>query len=65
VFRRFRNFSFYPSITSTGLERTYDSIETEKPFKEKRRKKKYWKKKEENWRKKFRARSRLDKIEEI
>jgi hypothetical protein len=26
---------------------------------------KYWKKKKENWRKKFRARSRLDKIEEI
>jgi hypothetical protein len=38
--RRFRNFSFYPSITSTGLVRAYDSLETEKRFKEKRRKKK-------------------------
>jgi hypothetical protein len=62
---RFRNFSFYPSITSTGLVRAYDSLETEKRFKEKRRKKKDRKKKEENWRKKFRAISRLPKIEEI
>jgi hypothetical protein len=60
------NFSFYPtSITSTGLVRAYDSLETEKRFKEKWRKKKDRKKKEENWRKKFRAISRLPKIEEI
>ena len=52
---RFRNFSFYPSIASTGLVRAYDSLETEKRFKEKRRKKKDRKKREENWRKKFRA----------
>ena len=63
--RRFRNFSFYPSIASTGLVRAYDSLKTEKRFKEKRRKKKDRKKKEENWRKKFRARSRLEKNEEI
>ena len=36
---RFRNFRFYPSITSTGLVRAYNSLETEKRFKEKRRKK--------------------------
>ena len=53
------------SIASTGLERAYDSLKTEKQFKEKRRKKKDRKKKEENWRKKFRAISRLEKIEEI
>ena len=63
---RFRNFSFYPSIASTpGLVRAYDSLKTEKRFKEKRRKKTDRKKKEENWRKKFRAISRLEKIEEI
>ena len=67
IYWRFRNFRFYPSIiTSTGLVRAYDSLETEKWFKEKRRKKKDRKKKEENWKKKFRAiRSRLEKIEEI
>ena len=63
--RRFRNFSFYPSIASTGLVCAYDSLKTEKRFKEKRRKKIDRKKKEENWRKKFRAISRLEKIEEI
>ena len=62
---RFRNFSFYRSIASTGLVRAYDSLETEKRFKEKRRKEKDRKKREENWRKKFRAISRLEKIEEI
>ena len=64
-YRRFQNFSFYRSIASTGLVHAYDSLETEKRFKEKRRKKKDRKKKQENWRKKFRAISRLEKIEEI
>jgi hypothetical protein len=63
--RRFQNFSFYPSIPSTGLVRVYDSLKTEKQFIEKRRKRKDRKKKEENWRKKFREISRLPKIEEI
>ena len=36
--RRFRNFSFYPSIASTGLARAYDSLKTEKRFKEKKEK---------------------------
>jgi hypothetical protein len=63
---RFRNFSFYyPSITSTGIVRAYDSLKTDKRFKEKRRKKKDQKKKGENWRKKNRGRSKLEKIEEI
>ena len=37
-FRRFRNFSFYPSIAPTGLVRAEDSLETETRFKEKGRK---------------------------
>ena len=36
--RRFRNFSFYPSIAPTGLVRAEDSLETETRFEEKRRK---------------------------
>jgi hypothetical protein len=53
---RSQNFSFYPSITSTGLIRAYNSLETDKRFKEKRRKKGDRKKKGENRRrlKKFR-----------
>ena len=31
-FRRFRNFSFYPSIAPTGLVRAEDSLETETRF---------------------------------
>ena len=38
VTRRFRNFSFYPSIAPTGLVRADDSLETETRFKEERRK---------------------------
>ena len=36
--RRFRNFSFYPSIAPTGLIRAEDSLETETRFKEESRK---------------------------
>ena len=38
LIRRFRNFSFYPSIAPTGLVRAEDSLKTETQFKEKRRK---------------------------
>ena len=59
--RRFRNFSFYPSITSTGLIRAYktDKQREEKKEKEKRARSANWrryyvydiKKLGENWRK--------------
>ena len=37
---RFRNFSFYPSIASTGLVRAYDSLETKNDSKKKGERKK-------------------------
>jgi hypothetical protein len=47
------------SITSTGLGRAHDSHETDKRFKEKRRKIKDRKKKGENWRKKKKRKKQM------
>ena len=67
MIRRFRNFSFYPSIAPTELVRADDSLETETRFKEKRRKysRKTVREKEKIGEREERARSKLEKIEEI